>query len=555
MLVRLRVRDLVLIDELDLELCPGFNVLTGETGAGKSLVVAALDLLLGRRGSSDLVRKGAAEAEVEGVFDIADEPAVRERLAAGGLPVDDELLIRRVLPAEGRHRCHVNGKLASLSVLADLADGLASVMGQHEHHRLLEPASQLELLDGFGGHGPLLERMRLAHDALRRARADHDTLLAREQDRAARLDYIDFQLAEIDDIAPLPGELEDLEREIDLLRHRAELLAAAAGGADELYDRDGSVIERLGAVERSLGEAARHDPRLAEEGAKLAEAAALVEDVSRQLSGYGAGVDADPARLEDLDERRETLRRLIRKHRTDLTGVIALGAALAAERETLARFEEAVVEAASKLEQRRREVAAVAADLGRARVGAAAKLARAVTRELRDLSFGGAAFEVRVEPLDGEPGAAGGERVEFHTALNPGEGCHPLRKVASGGELSRLMLAIRRALAGVGPVGSFVFDEVDAGIGGAVAAAVGRKLKDVAAHHQVICITHLPQISALADAHFVVLKDVRRGRTVTRVARLDPEQRVEELARMLGGSSVTPAIRDAARELLTAPAR
>ncbi|HUT78601.1 MAG TPA: DNA repair protein RecN, partial [Polyangia bacterium] len=354
---------------------------------------------------------------------------------------------------------------------------------------------------------------------------------------------------------PGPGELERIEGVIDLLRHRGELLAAAAGGADELYDRDGSIFERLGAVERTLGEAAHHDPRLAAEAGKLAEAAALVEDVARRLSGYGGGAEADPDRLEELDDRREALRRLTRKHRADLDGVIALRAALAAERETLARFEEAIATAAADLDTRRREAATVAQDLRRARVETASKLARAVTRELHDLSFSGAGFEVRIEQTGGEPGAAGGDRVEFHAALNPGEGCHPLRKAASGGELSRLMLAIRRVLAGVGPVGSYVFDEVDAGIGGAVAAAVGLKLREVAAHHQVICVTHLPQISALADAHFVVTKAARRGRTVTRVARLDPEQRVEEVARMLGGSRVTPAIRDAARELLATPAR
>jgi DNA repair protein RecN (Recombination protein N) len=555
MLARLRIRDLVLIDELDLELSPGFNALTGETGAGKSLVVAALDLLLGRRGSSGLVRQGAEEAEVEGVFDVNDEPAVRERLAAGGLPADGELLVRRVIPAEGRHRCHVNGKLASLAVLADLADGLASVMGQHEHHQLLEPARQLELLDGYGGHGPLLEEMRAAHAASRAAREEHEALLARERDRAARLDFLDFQLAELDEIDPRPGELEELEAELSLLRHRAEILAAVAGGADELYDRDGSVFERLGTVERSLVEAARHDPRLAGEGAKLAEAAALVEDVVRGLSGYGSGPDADPERLAELDERREALRRLTRKHRVDLAGVIALRGALAAERETLARFEEALATAASDLEARRAAAAALASKLRAARGGSAKRLARAVTRELRDLSFGGAAFEVGLEQVAGEPGSLGADRAEFLAALNPGEGRHPLRKVASGGELSRLMLAIRRVLAGVGPVGTYVFDEVDAGIGGAVAAAVGRKLREVAAHHQVICITHLPQISALADAHFVVTKAARKGRTVTRVARLDPEQRIEELARMLGDGRVTAALRDAARELLATPSR
>jgi DNA repair protein RecN (Recombination protein N) len=551
MLSHLRVRDLVLIEELDLALSPGFNVLTGETGAGKSLVVTALDLLLGRRASSELVRLGASEAEVEGVFDVSDEPAVLVRLEQAGLPVGDELLIRRVIPAEGRHRCYVNGKLSSLSVLASLAQGLASVMGQHEHHSLLDPAGQLALLDGFGGHDRLLAQMtELASSAA--AAADRlRSLNERERDRAARIDYIQFQLAEIDELAPNDGEIEELAREVDLLKHQGELLETAQRGADELYERDGSIFERLGRLGRSLEEVARYDDSLGEDARQISEAALLVEESARRLAGYGRNLDADPERLDRLEERRESLARLTRKHRTDLAGVLELRRSLTAELETLTRFEESLAAAEAELDRARREASRCAAELTRARTKTATKLGRVVTRELAGLSFDRARFEVELRSEPGDPGPTGAELAEFLTALNPGEGTHPLRKVASGGELSRLMLAIRRVLAGVGPVGTYVFDEVDAGIGGAIASAVGRVLGEVASHHQVICITHLPQISGMADAHFRVVKSGRKGRTVSRVERLDAGERVEELARMLGGDEVTERARAAARELLS----
>lgn len=551
MLTHLRVRDLVLIEELDLELSPGFNVLTGETGAGKSLVATALDLLLGRRASSELVRRDADEAEVEGVFDISDEPRVRARLEQAGLPAEDELLIRRVIPAEGRHRCYVNGKLSSLSVLSSLADGLASVAGQHEHHTLLDPVSQLALLDGFGSHGSLLEKMAGLANQMATAAARHRSLLEREQDRAARIDFIRFQIGEIDDLAPKKGELEELEREISLLRHRGELLEAARIGADELYERDGSIFERLGSLGRSIEDVARYDASLSEDARSLAEAAVLVEEAARRLSGYGNELDADPERLNQLEERRESLARLTRKHRTDLDGVLALREELGRELDELTRFEESIAGAEAELARAREEAAAHAAVLTRARRKTGARLGRAVTRELAGLSFDKGRFEVQFEPEPGDPGPTGADRVELLVALNPGEGTHALRKVASGGELSRLMLAIRRVVAGVGPVSTYVFDEVDAGIGGAVAAAVGRVLAEVASHHQVICITHLPQISGMAEIHFRVVKSGSRGRTVTRVERLDGNERVEELARMIGGDRVTAKARAAAGELLT----
>jgi len=550
MLALLRVRELVLIEELDLELAPGFNALTGETGAGKSLVVAAFDLLMGRRASSELVRRGAAEAEVEGLFDVSDEPAVRARLAEAGLPVGDELLIRRVVPADGRNRCYVNGKLASLAVLGELASGLASVMGQHEHHALFDPAVQLALLDEYGVPTELRDAMAAAHARLATARDRLERLRAAERDRGARLDFTRYQIDEIDKLAPVPDELDRIEREARLLRHQEVLLETARRGAHELYEADGSVFERLGSLAKSLEDVSHHDESLAPDARQLAEAVVLVEEAARSLAAYGRGFDPDPHRLEALEERREALKRLMRKHGTDLSGVIALREGLAEEVRSLERYEDSLRETDDEVTAARSAAAQAAVALTKRRREAAKRFSTAATKELVDLAFAKAALEARLESAAGDPGPQGADSLELYVDLNPGEGAHPLRKVASGGELSRVMLAVRRVLAGLGPVGTYVFDEVDAGVGGSVATSVGRKLRDVAAHHQVICVTHLPQIAAMCDAHFCVSKEEDGGRTVTRVDRLGPAQRVEEIARMLGGEQVTAKIRAAARELI-----
>ena len=550
MLAQLRVRELVLIEELDLELAPGFNALTGETGAGKSLVVAAFDLLMGRRASSELVRRGAAEAEVEGLFDVSDEPAVRGRLAEAGLPVGDELLVRRVVPADGRNRCYVNGKLASLAVLGELASGLASVMGQHEHHALFDPAVQLALLDEYGVPACLREAMATAHARLAAARDKLERLRAAERDRGAKLDFTRYQIEEIDKLAPVPDELDRIEREAKLLRHQEVLLETARRGAHELYEADGSVFERLGSLAKSLEDVSHHDESLAPDARQLAEAVVLVEEAARSLAAYGRGFDPDPGRLEALEERREALKRLTRKHGTDLSGVIALRDGLAEEVRSLERYEDSLRETDDEVTAARSAAAHAAAVLTKRRQEAATRFSTAATKELVDLAFAKAELTARLEAAAGDPGPQGADILELYVDLNPGEGAHPLRKVASGGELSRVMLAVRRVLAGLGPVGTYVFDEVDAGVGGSVATSVGRKLRDVAAHHQVICVTHLPQIAAMCDAHFCVSKEEDGGRTVTRVDRLGPAQRVEEIARMLGGEQVTAKIRAAARELI-----
>jgi len=550
MLSHLQIRDLVLIEDLSMDFSDGFNVLTGETGAGKSLVVTSLDLLLGKRGTSELVRRGAESAEVEGLFVIADDPQMKTRLEAAGFPADDELLIRRIIPAQGRHRCYVNGKLASLNVLAELAEGIASVMGQHEHHSLSDPAEQLAVLDLFGHHEALLEKMRAAYEERRTAADALATLAAREQDRAGRLDYISFQLREIDDVAPEPKETARLEKEIGILKHQTALLETTSRCANDLYETDGSIFERLGQLCRSLEELSRYDETLNGDLRQLSEATILVEEAARSLGSYSRRLDADPDRLGVLEERKEALRRLLRKHGTDEEGLLGLREKLSSEKRSLDGYEHSLEELQKALSQADVRAASVAAELTRARRTAGVRLSRAVTAELLDLSFAKADFAVALRPLPGGPSVHGADSVEFMVELNPGEGSHVLKKVASGGELSRMMLALRRALAGVGPVGTYVFDEVDAGIGGGVAVAVGQKLRDVSGHHQVICITHLPQIAALADTHFHVSKSETNGRTRSAVQLLDATGRVEEVSRMLGGDGQNAKIKAAAKELI-----
>jgi DNA repair protein RecN (Recombination protein N) len=550
MLAHLRVRYLVLIDELDLTLSPGLNVLTGETGAGKSLVATAMDLLLGRRASGELVRRGAEEAEVEGLFDISDEPEVKVRLAEAGIPLDDELLIRRVVPASGRHKCYINGRLASLTLLSHLAEGLARVTSQHEQHSLSEPAARLAILDGFGDLQSLRAEMNDSYDALQKERAALDALQSREADRAKRLDYLRYQLDEIDKISPRQGELETLETDIDKLRNQELLSSSSERASRELYEDDGAVFERLSALSTLLDRAAEHDSAIQGSAEELRDAAALVEDAARFLQKYHRELDADPGLLEELEERREALLGLTRKHGADLLSVIEMRDKMSAEIDALANYDEALGAARNKVALATKEAERLAAELTGKRKRAARRLAKAVKAELEDLMFQEPGFEVRVEASPKGLTSTGKDLIEFAVSLNPGEGAHPLQKVASGGELSRLMLAIKRALAGVGPVGTYIFDEVDAGIGGPVASAVGRKLKEVASHHQVICITHLPQIAGMADAHFFVSKAREGGRTRTDVRSLDERARVEEVSRMLAGDKVTDKTRAAAKELI-----
>lgn len=550
MLSHLQIKNLVLIEQMSLEFAAGFNVLTGETGAGKSLIATSLDLLLGKRASSNLVRKGAQEAEVEGIFDIADEEDIKSRLAHAGLPPDDELLIRRIIPNEGRHRVFVNGKLASLSVLAQLTDGLASVMGQHEQHHLFDNNHQLYLVDGFARHPKLLDKMTSSYAKYQDAKAAYQTLRDKEKDRSSRIDYLRFQLDELNNISPTTGEYESLEKELEILKHQSTLLETTSECAAQLYDLDNSIFERLSHVTRSLESITKYDSSLTENAAALAEATLIIEDAARSVSAYSRNLDTDTSKIDDVHQRLETITRLARKHGVAPNDLCQLQESLQKELSSLEGFEQNEKQLQQQCEQTKIAAHQAAATLSKKRQSAAIKLGKKISEELADLSFDKASFSATCTPNDKFLSDTGFDKIEFVVELNAGEGAYPLKQVASGGELSRMMLAVKRALAGVGPVGTYVFDEVDAGIGGAVAIAVGKKLAFVAKHHQLICISHLPQIAAMADAHFHISKTQKENRTHTQVSKLEQKKRVVEISRMLGGDTNNQKMLAAAKELL-----
>jgi DNA repair protein RecN (Recombination protein N) len=571
----LRVRNFAIIDELEVELGAGLHVVTGETGAGKSILVDALELVLGGRGKPEVVRTGAAQAEVEASFDIAGDAALLAKLAALEIEVvGDELLIRRVVSASGRTRAYVNGSLATQTQLAEIAAGLADISSQHEHHSLTDPARHLGYLDAYGRLEGERGKMREAFVALEAASAALVEAESAARGRNDREDVLGFQLKEIEQLAPERGEIAKLTSEKDRLRHAEKLLAAARGGEDALYARDSAIVDELAHLERTVGEAAGIDPRLEAALGQLASARAELEEVARSLGAYARGVSSDPERLSEIDERLHRLTRLAKKHATvGVQGTDPIDAILTFRdraREELAALSSAdarIEQLTSARDKALTAASARARSLSAARKKVATELGRAITSELTSLGMGGAQVRVDVAPLGARSGAgelmvdgaalsvSGMDRCELVIAANVGEEPRPLRKIASGGELSRALLAIKRVLAGLREAegraaGLYVFDEVDTGVGGAVAEVIGKKLRDVARHHQVLVITHLAPIAVYADRHFQVKKEVEAGRTRSTIEVLSAGDRLEEVARMLGGLTITKKTRDAAAELL-----
>ncbi len=570
MLTTLRITGFAVVDQVEVRFGPGLNVLTGETGAGKSLLVGALHLVLGGRMSADVLREGADEASVEALFELpADHPALA-RLEAAGVPARDasgdglaELLVRRVVSRAGRGRVFVNGTLCTVAILEGALRGVVDVTGQHEHVSLLDAGTHLDLLDAFAGAsapGGLRARYREAFEALASLAREERALAEDEGERARRADYLAFQLDELDTIDPSPGEDVLLEQERKVLAGAARLAEAARGAEALAYGEEGSAAERIGQALRVLQEASALDPRLEETLSLLRSAAAEVEEAGRSLSRYAGGMGGDPERLAEVDDRIAALRGLARKHGGSLDAALARREAMKGELAGLTGAEGRRGEVGRALAERAGEAAGLAAGLGRERRRAAQDFCRTVTEELEGLAMSRCRVEVAfsepggaIEAAGHRLGAAGAETVEILIAPNPGEPSRSLARVASGGELSRVLLAVKRALARADPVRSYVFDEVDAGIGGAVAEAVGRALADVARDRQVICVTHLPQVAAFADRHARVEKRVAGGRTTTGVAPLESEgERRAEVARMLAGQTVTASALDHAAALIAA---
>jgi len=550
----LRVENLLLIERAELRLGPGLNVLTGETGAGKTVLAHALDLLLGGKPRSGIVRPGAAEAYVEGIFALPDEvrSALGDRLAEDA----EELVLARRVSAEGRTRAYLGGRSATAADLRETGTALLSFYGQHESRKLMLASAQLEILDGFCGpaHAQRRAAFAAAHRRERELAASLEELRARAGARDRELDLLDWELAEIEQAAPNVAEEAELLAERERLRHAEALRGAVAAGLGAL---EGDVDAGAGGAVAALAGAARAvealtgvDAGLDALGARLGALAVEADDLATDLRRYGEGVEAPPGRLDALEERLALLDRLKRKHGGTLAAVIAHAEECRRRRDELVGAEEALEGAQAALGEARAELEQRAASLRTAREAAAGALADAVRERLAALAMDGATFEAALSVRDGY-GPSGGDEVEFLIAPNPGVPAGPLRETASGGELSRVMLALMGAAAEAG-ARTLVFDEVDAGIGGQTARAVGEQLRELAAGRQVICITHLPQIASLADRHFTIVKDVSGETARTTVTQLERGDLVGELVRMLGADGDDSAARRHARELLKA---
>ena len=552
MLHELRVENLLLIERAELGLGPGLNVLTGETGAGKTVLAHALDLLLGGKPRPGIVRPGASEAYVEGVFALP--AALRDELA-DRLPEDaDELVLARRVSSEGRTRAYVGGRSATAGDLAELGGALLSFYGQHEHRRLTLASAQLEILDGFCGADQAARRVAFAgayaHE--RELRDELGELRARAGARDRELDLLEWELEEIERAGPDEGEEESLLAERERLRHFAALMGAAGGAVGALSgdDEAGGAAPALAVAAAALQGVHGVDAELDALADRAQALSVEADDLAAELRRYSEGVDAPPGRLDEVEERLGLLDRLKRKHGGTIAAVLAHAESCRTRRDELVGADEALEAGEAALEAALAELAEQAEGLRTARLEAAGALAGAVVERLAGLAMDGASFEARVTLRDGY-GPSGGDDVEFLIAPNPGVPAGPLRETASGGELSRVMLALMGVAAEAGPA-TLVFDEVDAGIGGQTARAVGEQLRDLAAGRQIICITHLPQIASLADRHFTIVKDTSADTALTTVTRLEPSDLVGELVRMLGAEDGDAAARRHARELLKA---
>ena len=564
MLRHLHVKNLALIDDLELSFESGLNVITGETGAGKSLLMQAIGLALGNRATADLIRRDTTEAVVEAVFGL-DKARLAPLFAEHGLLEAEELLVRRVMTANGRSRVYLNGRLTTVALLRQLSAGLMQIYGQHEQQVLREADSALSLLDDFADTRPRVREMATRYQALRQA---WERLRALTEDKAAaeaRQDFVRFQVDEIRRAALQPGEEEGLRQERTILMNAERLYQTTAEGEAVLTESDGAVTDRLGQLVAQLRDLVQVDAGLNEAVSLLSDGLAQVEEAALFLRRYGERLSPNPERLEEIDVRLALLSRLKKKYGGSIEAVLARQAALEQELAHIEGGEEAIAALQQEVAQAAHAAWSWADELSQERRGAAQSLEHSIQTELGQLGMQGAHFGVRFPQQSDEAqgasdspftqngrrlGERGYDQVEFYLSANPGEPLLPLVQVASGGELSRLMLSLKALSAAAEATPTLIFDEVDAGIGGGVAEVVGRRLKALAGQHQVLCITHLPQIAAFADHAYTVTKTVTHGRTISSAQRLTPRERLRELARMLGGVEVTPEARRHAREML-----
>ncbi|MBW2472461.1 MAG: DNA repair protein RecN [Deltaproteobacteria bacterium] len=557
MLTGLQIRDFAIVDVIDVEFTRGMTVLTGETGAGKSILVDAIGLVLGERGGSQVVRRGAKRAEFSAEFDLGDVPAARDWLCDQALDEDDSCLVRRVVAADGRSRAFINGQAVTLQQLKALGELLLDIHGQHFHQSLVRRPVQRELVDFYGGLEDTRKATATAFAYWQGLKEELDRLHEADRDRASRLDLLAFQLGELEALALADGEIEGLLSEREKLRHGGRLAEGIGVAVARLTgDEDASAVQLLAEARRAVEALVDYDPELQDIADLLENASIHIAEAGAGLERYAGSIDMDPGRRDWIEERLDAVHRIARKHRVEPDALPGLTEDLRREHAELGRAEERGQQLVHEAAAARAEFADKAAALSKARLKAAKAFSRAVAEAMAGLGMPGGRFEVALDALPEEQARPWGlDEIEFLVSANPGQPPMPLARVASGGELSRISLAIQVIASDGSAIPTMVFDEVDSGVGGRVAEMVGRRLQELGASRQVLCVTHLPQVASLADRHFRVSKMSDGKATRTGILALGQDERVEEIARMLGGVEITRKTLEHAAEMLAGATR
>ena len=554
MLLQLNIKDFAIIDNLHITFGKGLNILTGETGAGKSIIVDAVKLILGDRASLEDIRSSKDEAVVEAMFDISSLKDVAGLMETTGLPNEENIIIRRVISRSGKNRTFINNSMANLTLLQEIGSRIIDIYGQHDHQSLTRQEEHIDILDNFGGLMPLRQEYINAYTEYVSIKKELDSLMADNEKLVERQDFLSFQSREIEAAGLKTGEDAELKKEKEILANAEKIFDAAHSGHDILYASGGSVLERIGHVLNRLKDVSRIDERLNPTLQTLETAVCQLEDAASFLRNYSQEMSFEPGRLEEADNRLDAINKLKKKYGQTIELILQKKKEIDKELDSIIHHDEKIAELKKTIDGSSAKAVALAKKLSDKRIDAGRILKKKMEQELSDLGMKKTVFEARIKKDAFEAGnfnlgENGMDRLEFFISPNVGEEPKPLAKIASGGELSRIMLAIKK-IAATGKIPVLIFDEVDAGIGGGTAEVVGKKLKEVSKNHQTLCITHLPQIAAYADKHYSVAKEVRAGRTCASIKELKNGERISEISRMLGGVKITDRTREHAREML-----
>jgi DNA repair protein RecN (Recombination protein N) len=555
MLTELSIRNFAIIDEMKVSFADGLNVITGETGAGKSIIIGAVSLLLGERASADMIRSFEESATVEALFDIGEKDALKKKIREMGFHVGKELILKRIVSRTGKNRVYIDGQLATLGMLSAISESLINICGQHEHQVILNADNHIDILDEFGNLVPLKQEYADMYGQYLSLKEKTRELLSVKKTRGEKDDLLRFQLKDIDDAGIRPGEDTTLLEEKKVLNNVQKLMDFATGAHEVLYGRAGSVLGEFRGAIANIREIKKIDSGLRLSDGDLDNIYYQLEETAITLRDYMKNLSYDPERLHVIDERLEVLGRLKRKYGRFLEEVLEKRVQIEEELKAISSVDDEIERMSKDLEALSPSLLEKARGLSEKRRETASVLKKAIEGEIHSLRMENAAFEVTFKTPDDHQGSApfnprGIDEVEFFLATNVGESLKPLNRIASGGELSRIMLAVKNILAKTGSVGTIIFDEVDSGIGGATAEDVGKKLKGVAKHHQILCITHLPQIACFGDTHYRVVKAISGERTIASVDVLSDKDRLDEITRMLGGAELTKKTREHAREMI-----